>query len=100
MDFVLIPYVYTFTAGCTYSWTTYSGFSAPGLTQQGAVGTYTRDTCQQACIASPSCLSVDFNNQDRTCWHGTAANPSRNANTAVDHFDLTRNCGMNNLYFE
>lgn len=87
-----------FAAGCTYSWTTYTGFSVQGLTQQGTANTHTRDSCQQACIASATCFSIDYNNLDKTCWHGTTANPSRNANSAVDHLDLTRNCGLDYFY--
>jgi len=84
---------YSLAGGCTNSWVLYSGFNAPGLIQQGPAGFYTQASCQAACIAAPSCNSIDYNNQDLTCWFGTQVTPPRVANTPVFHYDLTRNCG-------
>ena len=79
--------------GCTYNWTPFYGVNAPGLTQQGSANSYTQASCQQACINSPTCLSIDFNTQDVTCFFGTSANPQTVPNAPVNHFNLIRNCG-------
>jgi hypothetical protein len=92
---MMMKQTFIISAGCSYSWATYTGFNAPGLVQQGAPNTYNQGSCQTACIATPSCNSIDFNSQDLTCWFGTAINPSRVANAPVTHYDLTRSCGAN-----
>jgi len=65
--------------------------NSPGLIQQGAANSYTQATCQSACIANPTCNSIDFNTLDLTCWFGTAVNPPKVVNNPVNHFDLNRN---------
>ena len=81
-------------AGCTYGWSSYPGTNAPGLTQQGSPNSYTQASCQAACIAATWCQSIDFNTQDLTCWFGSTANSSKVSNSPVNHFDLSRSCGI------
>ena len=78
----------TLSTTCTPTVTKFTGQNAPGLTQKGLAATYNESACIALCIATPGCLSVDYNNQDLTCFFGFTANPSLQPNGPVDHFNI------------
>lgn len=90
------------TSGCvvgsTGSWRVQYYYNAPGLSQQGAANVYNESSCRAACEQIFNCLSIDYNNQDKTCWFGYSANPQTVPNQPVNHWDLTKkgNCGGKN----
>jgi len=49
-------------------------------------------TCRLICEMNPSCVCIDYNNMDKTCFLGTQPNPPLLVNTAVNHWNLVRVC--------
>jgi hypothetical protein len=80
-------------SGCQVTASLQVGVNTPGLTQQGSASSFTEATCLANCKASTTCMVVDYNTLDKTCWFGTTANPATTPNSAVDHYTITRtNC--------
>ena len=56
--------------------------------QQGASNTYTESTCVAACVASSTCMAVDWGIASELCWFETAQNHLLFNMIGVDHYDL------------
>ena len=96
---ILKPHQWAFSAGCAPTVTQKAGQAAPGLTQQGVANTYTEQGCVNACDASPSCLSCDYNKQNSLCYFGTTQNPALVSNSVVDHYDFVYSCSNTGKWY-
>jgi len=77
-------------AACAAGWTASMGMNTLGLTQQFGASTAHDGACMTACYELATCLNVDFNFLDRTCWFGFTENPPKLINSYVNHWDLNR----------
>ena len=67
---------------------------AIGGVQQGGTDAYNATTCLAACIASPTCLSIDFT--EGACFFASAQYPPLFSLTGTDHYALfyPENCSI------
>ena len=58
--------------------------------------------CQAACLASPTCVSIDFTAgavAGQQCWLATITGPTGSF-TGNNHYDLTRSAASCSMYFD
>lgn len=81
------------SASCTFTatWTPIPNAHALGLTLQPSLSGAGATACQAACFANPTCMSIDYNFQDMSCWFGNTSNPPTTVIANITHYNLARN---------
>ena len=77
--------------GCTPVWNSFNNTNVLGGTQQAAT-VNTLALCQAACIASATCIGVDFNSLDSSCYFTGTGTRNNGTATGITHFDLVSRC--------
>ena len=82
------------------TWLAYPGTNVDGATFQG--DGLTGDDCFDLCLADATCVAVDFNSGDGSCWFHTTVSQCDilNAMNAVYHAQKPPQCSEQNFPYE